>query len=288
LTLDEDDNVLVCDAGNNCIRKDTGSRVVTTVAGCPNHHSRCGGGENFVDENECREARFHHPVALCTFGKYTLVCDNRNNAIRMMADGRVMTLVGRPYQGRRRGVGMSTNNEKDVPEGHAASDGEDDNDDKDDDDSVRGNTTWHFDRPVTIGIDSRGRPLIAEDTDDDSQLCLKEILVSLDWSFVRVVLAGLLKCQAKRSRGEREGQMVGKCEQGCRQWRWWMLLCYASSRCPAHQCHPSNHYKDGVVSTVNTSRFIITSLAPNVRKIQTHTHTYMHAYIHTYIHTNTD
>ena len=214
LTLDEDDNVLVCDAGNNCIRKVTASGVVTTVAGCQNRHCRCGGGENFVDGNECREARFHHPVALCTFSKYTLVCDNGNNDIRMIADGRVKTLVGRPYQGRRRGVGMSTKNEKDVPEGHAVSDGEDDNDVKDDNDSVRGNTTWHLDRPVVIGIDSRRRPLIAEDTDDDSQLYLKEILVSLDWSFVRVVLAGLLKCQAPRSRGEREGQMVRKREEG--------------------------------------------------------------------------
>jgi len=132
----------------------------------------------------------------------------------MIADGRVKTLVRRPYQGRRLGVGMSTNNEKDVPEGHAVSDGKDDNDVKDDNDSVRGNTTWHLDIPVSIGIDNRGRPLIAEDTDDDSQLCLKEILVSLDWSFVRVLFAGLFKCQAPRSRGEREGQMVRKREEG--------------------------------------------------------------------------
>jgi len=55
--------------------------------------------------------------------------------------------------------------------------------------------------------------LIAEETDDDSQIFLKEIFVSLDWSFVRVFFAGLLKCQAQRSGGEHEGQKVEKREQ---------------------------------------------------------------------------
>lgn len=100
LALDPQENLIVADSGNNCIRKvevsdDTIYGEVKTIAG-----SNAGGdeGAGFAD-GQAKSARFDRPLGVAVDGKGVVVVADRNNhRLRMIsseeANSRVTTLAG--------------------------------------------------------------------------------------------------------------------------------------------------------------------------------------------------
>jgi sugar lactone lactonase YvrE len=97
IAVDEDHNIYVSDAGNNCIRKIDNDGEVTTFAGSSNGD---GGNFNISFEEDPKVARFRNPLGMAYDykNKYLYVADNGNNVIRRLdLDGKVLAIDGNPF-----------------------------------------------------------------------------------------------------------------------------------------------------------------------------------------------
>ncbi|MEI8075850.1 MAG: GEVED domain-containing protein, partial [Bacteroidota bacterium] len=103
IAVDEDQNIYVSDAGNNCIRKIKNDGEVETFAGSTNGE---GGSYNISFDEDRKVARFRNPLGLAYDYKnhYLYIADNGNNIIRRVdldgiLQGDVLAIDGNPAKG---------------------------------------------------------------------------------------------------------------------------------------------------------------------------------------------
>ena len=97
LALDEEENLLVADYGNNAIRRVTMAGAVSTVA---------GNGEEGVADGMGSAARFNEPCDLVVDGEGVIVvADSGNHRLRKIVGGQVTTLAGSCKPGKADGSG---------------------------------------------------------------------------------------------------------------------------------------------------------------------------------------
>ncbi len=113
IAVDEDENVYISDAGNNCIRKIDGGLFggdVSTFAGSEDGED---GSYNISFTEDPKVARFRNPLGIAYdyINQLLYVADNGNNVIRQLnLDGKVTAIDGNPLKG----FGTNFNSPKDI------------------------------------------------------------------------------------------------------------------------------------------------------------------------------
>lgn len=98
LDIDEAGNIYVADSRNQRIRVIAPDGTVSTLAGSGEQYVEFAGSSGFFlggnTDGPALEARFNLPKGVCVVGDVVFVADSYNDAIRMIRDGRVTTVLG--------------------------------------------------------------------------------------------------------------------------------------------------------------------------------------------------